>query len=63
MVESIGCSDDDVAIAHLGYITHVAHVTIPHSALLLNLTVKDHDTSTTAATPELLVDDAQTPKP
>ena len=61
MVESIVArSNDDITIAHLSYIKHVAHTSRRYSALLLKLTVKDHDTSVTTATPELLVDDTQT---
>ena len=63
VVQAILSSYDDVTIAHLSYIEHTAHVTSRYSALLLKLTVKDYDTSATAATPELLVDDTQTSRP
>ena len=59
VVESIGGSYDDVTIAHLSYIPHVAQVISRYNTLLLKLTVIDHDTSVTTAAPELLVDDTQ----
>ena len=63
VVQSIAASSyDDITIAHLCYIIHETHITSMCGALLLKLTVKDHDTSVTAATPELLVDDTQTPR-
>ena len=63
VVESIApSSNDDVTIAHLCCVIHVFHIASRYSALLLKLTVKDHGTSVTTATPELLVDDAQTPR-
>ena len=55
-------SYDDVTIAHRCCVKHRAPVTSRYSALLLKLTVKDDDTSVTTATPELLVDDTQTPR-
>ena len=63
VIQSSSCSYDDVTIAHLSNIMHVFHIPSRYDALLLKLTVKDHDTSATTATPELLVDDTQTAKP
>ena len=64
MVQPIACrSYDDVAVAHLSYITHGAHLSSRYSVLPLKLAVKHHDTSVITATPELLVDDTQTFRP
>ena len=64
VVQSSACSYDHVTIAHLSYIKHVVHITSRYIVLLLlKLTVNDHDTSITTATPELLVDDTQTARP
>ena len=63
MVQPGACRYDDVTIAHLGYVAYVAYITSRYSAQMLKLTVKDHDTSVTTATPELLVDDTQTARP
>ena len=59
VVQSTTRSYDDITIAYISYIPHVAHITSQYSALLLKLTVKDHDTTVITATPELLVDDTQ----
>ena len=44
VVQSIGCSYDDVTIAHLGYVIDVAR-TRSNNALLLKVIVKDNDAS------------------
>ena len=58
VVQAVASSYDDVTITHLCYILQFAHVASWYSALMLKVSVKDHDASVVTAAPELLVDDA-----
>ena len=57
MVQPIASCYDDVTIAHLCHILQFAHVTSWYSALMLKVSVKDHDASVVTAAPKLLLDD------
>ena len=60
VIQPIVCRYHKIAVTHLCHVTHATHIPRRYSALLLKITVVDDDTSLTA-TPQLLLDDAQSP--
>ena len=56
--ETTSSGDDDVTTAQLCHIIHKVHIASWYRSLLLQVSVKDDDTSFKTATPELLLDDA-----
>ena len=59
VIQAIECGYHKIPIAQHGYVMDLSHVAAWNDALLLELTVEHDDARLVAATPELLVDDAQ----
>jgi len=61
VIQPFVCSHHKIAVTHLCHVMHIAHVTRRYGALLLKITVVDDNTGMPTATPQLLLDDAQSP--
>ena len=59
MIQVSDCGYHKISIVHLGYVMDLVLVDVLNNALLLELSVEDDDARLVAATPELVVDDAQ----
>lgn len=57
MVQSIAARNNNVAIAHLCYVTDVTNISQCQSALVQNITCVYGDTMPGNAAPQLLLDD------